>query len=399
MRPLDVLGMAFRALASRRRSTLLSLSGVAIGVAAVLVMTALGEGARGFAASQFRSLGTDLVIVVPGRTETTGIPGVGGVPNDLTLEDARTLARRIPSARRVAPLALGSDELEVVGRSRSVLVMGSTREMAAIRGLSMRVGEFLPEGDWERGSAVVVLGSKLATELFPGENPLGRTTRLAGWRLRVIGVAEPRGTHLGVDLDEAVFVPVAAALRMFDLTSLFRVMIDLAPGADPELARETVRRTLLERHGEEDFTLITQDAVVGAVSNILRVLTLALAGIAAISLAVAGIGIMNVMLVSVSERTREIGLFKAIGATPRQVLLVFVVEAALLAFTGGALGLALGELSVRVVAWRLPAFAPSTPGWAVASAFGVALGVGILFGFLPARRAMRLSPVAALGRR
>jgi putative ABC transport system permease protein len=321
------------------------------------------------------------------------------VPNDLTIEDARTLARTVRAARRIAPLSIGNDELEAGERSRSVLVMGSTPEMAAIRGLELRSGSFLPDGDWDRGANVVVLGSKLASELYPGENPLGRNVRLAGWRLRVIGVTEPRGTHLGVDLDEAVLVPVASAMRMFDVTSLFRVMIELTPGADVAAAKEAVRRTLLERHGEEDFTLITQDAVVGAVSNILRVLTLALAGIAAISLGVAGIGIMNVMLVSVAERTREIGLLKAIGATPRQVLLVFVTEAALLSFAGGALGLALGEAAVRFAAWRLPAFHPETPLWAALSAGGLSLAVGIVFGALPARRAMRLAPVAALSRR
>jgi putative ABC transport system permease protein len=399
MRPADVIRVALQALTTQRKRTVLSLLGVAIGVAAVLVMTAMGEGARSFATDQFRSLGSDLVIVVPGRIETTGIPGFGGVPNDLTIEDAQALARAVTSARRIAPLSIGNDILESGEKSRTVLVMGSTHEMAAIRGLRMRAGAFLPEGEWDRGSNVAVLGSKLASELFPGESALGKSVRLAGWRLRVIGVAESRGTHLGVDLDESIFVPVASAMRMFDVASLFRIMVELVPGADAAAAKAAIRRTLFERHDEEDFTLITQDAVVGAVSNIMNVLTLALAGIAAVSLGVAGIGIMNVMLVSVAERTREIGLMKALGATPRQVLAVFVTEAALISGAGGAGGLALGELAVRIADWRLPTFDPRTPLWAAASAAALSITVGVVFGALPARRAMKLSPVAALSKR
>jgi len=271
--------------------------------------------------------------------------------------------------------------------------------MQAIRRLVVRSGLFLPEQDWDRGASVVVLGSKLATELYPGENPIGASVRLGGWRLRVIGVLQPRGTHLGVDMDESVFVPVTTAMRMFDRTSLFRVLIELLPGADVAAAKASIRRTLYERHDEEDFTLVTQDAVIGAISNILRVLTLALAGIAAVSLGVAGIGIMNVMLVSVSERTREIGLLKALGATPGQVLAIFVAEAALISTSGGALGLALGEAAVRAAAWGMPSFHPHTPLWAALSAGGLSIAVGILFGSLPARRAMKLEAVAALSRR
>jgi putative ABC transport system permease protein len=397
--PGDVAGLAVGALRSQRKRTLLSLLGVSIGVAAVLVMTALGEGARDFARGQFRTLGSELVIVMPGRVETTGIPGFGGTPEDLTIDDARAILRGVGAAARVAPLSLGNDRLEAGERSRDVLVMGSTPEMEAIRGLGLRAGSFLPAGDWDRGANVVVLGASLARELFPGENPLGASVRLGGWRLRVIGVLEPRGTHLGVDLDQAVFVPVATGLRMFDRTSLFRVLVELAPQSDVASAREAIRRTLLGRHREEDFTLLTQDAVVGAVSNIVRALTLALAGIAAVSLAVAGIGIMNVMLVSVAERTREIGLMKALGAAPAQVLALFVAESALLSAAGGALGLALGELAVRLVAWRLPAFEPHTPTWAALAAGGLSVLVGIAFGALPARRAMGLEPVAALSRR
>lgn len=401
MRALDTLRLAAGALASQRRRTLLSLSGVAIGVAAVLVMTALGEGAREYARGQFRAIGSNILAVVPGRVETSGaLPGVGSAPNDLTIQDALALRRALPELQNVAPLALGNETLSHGALSRNVIVLGSTAEMLNVRGLEIERGEFLPAGPWDRGASVVVLGYTLARTLFAGESPVGRTVRLGDWRLRVVGSLRTRGVHLGVDLDEAVYVPVATAQRMFDTTTLFRVLLQLRPGYDPRSLQPAVRELLRERHGgEEDFTLLTQDAVLGAVTRILDMLTLALAGIAAVSLVVAGVGVMNVMLVSVSERAREIGLQKALGATAADVLAQFLVEAALLCGAGGLAGLILGELAVRALAWRFPTLDPHTPLWAALAALALALLVGALSGALPARRAMKLDAVAALARR
>lgn len=400
MRALDVLRFSASALRLQRRRTALSLLGVAIGIGAMLVMTAIGEGARTFAVRQFDTLGAHLIAVVPGRVETSGaIPGLGGAPNDLTLDDARALERAVQRTNHVVPLALGNDRLSHGTRARDVIVLGTTRGMQSIRGLRMRSGEFLPQAPWERGSAVVVLGAKLAHELFPGQNPLGASVRLGESRLRVIGTLQPRGTHLGADLDEAAFIPVTTAMRMFDQSSLFRVLVELEPGSDLARAKREVTAVLFDRHDEEDFTLITQDAVVEAVSRIVDALTYALAGIAAVSLVVAGIGIMNVMLVSVTERTREIGLDKALGAEPRHIMALFLVESALLSGAGGVCGLVLSETIVRVLSWWQPNFEARTPTWALASALVLSFVVGVVFGTLPARRAMRLQPVAALARR
>jgi putative ABC transport system permease protein len=292
---------------------------------------------------------------------------------------------------------MGNESVSAGERSRQVAVIGSTAELVEIRNLELRTGSFLPAGDWDRGSPVAVLGHKTAQELFPGRNPLGRIVRIGDHRMRVIGVLARRGVNLGIDMDDVVMVPVATNMKIFNRTSLFRVFLQLGERADLGRVERDVTAVLGERHdGEEDFTLITQDAVLSAFTGIFAALTLALAGIAAISLTVAGVGIMNVMLVSVAERTREIGLLKAVGARPRQILAAFLVEAVLLSLAGGLVGLAAGWLAVAGLVAAYPALSASPPGWAVAAALAVCFGVGGLFGVLPARRATRLDPIAAL---
>jgi putative ABC transport system permease protein len=399
MTPSDVLTFAWRALSRHLLRTALSLVGVAVGVTAVIVLTALGEGARRYVVDQFASIGSNLLIVVPGKVETTGaIPGVGGAPNDLTLADAEALGRRIASARLVAPMAAGTDTVSHGDRSREVALIGATAVFADVRRLRLEQGQFLPAGELRRGRTVAVLGKTLANELFPDRSPLGEVVRIGEWRFRVIGVLASRGTQLGVNIDDVVIVPVATAMRMLNRTSLFRVLISVAPGADLDVVEERVIALMAERHGEEDVTVLTQDSVVGAVSGILDALNLAVAAIAGISLGVAGIGILNVMLVSVSERTGEVGLLKALGAGRRQVLAVFLVEATILSTAGGLVGLGAGYGLALAMARLFPALPTSPPVWAVAAALALAVIVGATFGLLPARRAARLEPVDALRR-
>jgi putative ABC transport system permease protein len=396
----DLFRFALRSLSGHRLRTILSLVGMAIGVAAVIALTALGEGARRYVTEQFASIGSNLLMVVPGKSETTGIPGIGAAPNDLTLEDSQAIARQVPEAELVAPFVVGTEAVAHGSRRRQVPIGGTTHEFAEVRKLAVARGVFLPEEELRRGRSVAVLGSKIARELFPGEEPVGKVVRIGGWRMRVIGVLETRGTQLGMNMDDMVVVPVATGMRMFDRRSLFRIMIQVRRGADLEMVKGRVIRLLTERHdGEEDVTVLTQDAVVSTFSQILGALTLALAAIASISLTVAGIGIMNVMLVSVSERTREVGLLRALGVKRRQVLTVFLTEAALLSTTGGLLGLAAGWAAVRILVGIFPALPASPPTWAVVAALALSVGVGVLFGLLPARRAARLDPVAALAGR
>jgi putative ABC transport system permease protein len=260
-------------------------------------------------------------------------------------------------------------------------------------------GRSLPAGEQERGAPIVVLGERVVRELFPGEDPLGKVVRVGGSRMKVIGVLAERGVQLGFDMDDVVVVPVATAMRLFDRSSLFRLVVEARGRADLPLIEPRVVATLTARHGEQDVTTVTQQAVLASFDRILRTLTLAMGTIAAISLGVAGILIMNVMLVSVSERTAEVGLLKALGAGGGQVQLVFLLEAALLSALGALAGLALGWIGVVVLVRLFPAMPSSTPLWAEVASFSTAVLAGLVFGVLPARRASRLEPVAALARR
>jgi putative ABC transport system permease protein len=280
-----------------------------------------------------------------------------------------------------------------------VALFGSSHEALEVRRLELARGRFLPPFPWDRGAPVAVLGSNLARELFRQADPVGQVVRVGDWRMRVVGVLQPRGMQLGIDMDEVVVVPVATAMKMLNRAGLFRLVIQVRSHSQLEAARAGVLKVLAERHGEEDVTVITQDAVVSAFSSILGALTMALGAIAAVSLAVAGVGIMNVMLVSVSERTREVGLLKALGAGRRQILAAFLAEAVLISSAGGLLGMLLGWSAVGLIVAAYPALPATPPAWAVAAALSLSVAVGALFGVLPARRATRLDPVAALAGR
>ncbi|HEV8629104.1 MAG TPA: ABC transporter permease [Thermoanaerobaculia bacterium] len=396
---LDALRFSLRALLAHRLRSSLSLLGMSIGVAAVVILTALGEGARRYVVREFAGIGTNLLLVLPGKTETAGaLPGIGGVPHDLTLDDAAAVAR-LRGVRRVAPLASGTETVAHLQRRRQVAVMGATAEMALVRRLEIAHGRFLPPGEARRGSPVVVIGQGVARELFPGEDPLGKAIRVGGERMKVIGVLAHRGVQLGVDMDEVAIVPVATGMRLFDRSGLFRLLIEANNRRDLPALQPRVVALLAARHGEEDVTVVTQQAVLSSFDRILRALTLAVGAIAAISLGVAGLLIMNVMLVSVSERTSEVGLLKALGAEGGQVQLVFLLEAALLSALGALAGLALGWAGVALLLHLFPKLPATAPPWAQAASVITALGSGLLFGVLPARRASRLEPVAALARR
>jgi putative ABC transport system permease protein len=399
MRLADTLRFARDAATGYPLRTALSVLAMSIGVAAVVILTALGDGARRYVVGQFSSIGTNLVIVLPGRSGTGGFNPANAItttPRDLTIDDAAAL-RRASAVSRLAPLAVGTSEISFGGKLREVMVAGSTAEFIPIRNFELAQGSGLPEADWNRGSPVAVIGAKIREELFGSEPAVGKLIRVGDRRLRVVGVLSSRGQGLGMNTDELVIVPVSLAQALFNSNTLFRILVEArSREAIPE-AKEQVMEILKQRHrGEEDVTVITQDAVLATFDKLLGALTLGVAGIAAISLAVAGILVMNVMLVAVTQRTGEIGLLKALGATARTIRLAFLAEAAMLSTVGAIVGYLLGQLGAFGLRQAFPVFPAYPPDWAVIAGLSTALVTGLLFGVMPARQAARLDPVQAL---
>ncbi|MDP2761230.1 MAG: ABC transporter permease [Sideroxyarcus sp.] len=399
MKLADTVKFASGSLRGSPTRTFLMMLAMSIGVAAVVVLTALGEGARRYVVDQFASLGTNLVIVLPGRTETAGVgPGLmsGQTPRDITLDDAQALLRSL-SIKRIAPLTVGSASLSRGALNREVVVLGSTSELLEVRHMSMAIGRFLPVGDIHESASVCVLGNQMKRELFGNEQAVGQWVRLGDRRFRVIGVLSSQGESMGMRTDELVIIPVASSHQLFNTSGLFRILIEARSRDAIEQATKDAEAIMVERHsGERDVTVITQDAVLQTFDRILGALTMAVGGIAAISLAVAGVLIMNVMLIAVAQRVKEIGLLKALGAPAKQIRSLFFAEAALLSGIGSLAGLALGYAGSMVIGHIYPSLPVAPPWWAVVAACAIALGTGILFSVWPARRAARLDPVAAL---
>jgi len=398
----DVFHFAWAGLSAYRTRTSLMLLAMSIGVASVMILTSLGEGARQFVRGEFASLGSNLVIVYPGRSETTGagLANMMGVATrDLTLNDARAFTRH-SSVVKVAPINVGAAEISWQSRKREVAVLGSSTELLSIRHWEMAQGQFLPKSDWDRASAVCVIGTKVRNEIFGAHSALGQWVRLGQNRYRVIGILASEGRSIGVDVQEIVIIPVASAQSLFNVSSLFRVLVEVKSRQAIPGVIKFIENTITDRHqGELDVTVITQDAILATFDNILVALTLAVGGIAAISLAVAGILIMNVMLVAVSQRTAEIGLLKALGASRKAILLLFLVEALLLSASGAAIGIVLGHLGSWGIRLALPDLQAYPPLWSALASVVIALVTGVVFSLLPARKAARMDPVLALAQR
>ncbi len=388
------------ALGSPLRTSLLVLA-ISIGVASVVTLTALGDGARRYILHEFSSLGTNLVIVMPGRSSTGGFNpanAITGTPRDLTIADAQALLRST-AISRVAPLAIGNTEISIEGKLRETIVLGTSADYIRIRSLEMAQGRFLSNEDWAAGQAEVVIGSIIRRELFGAEPALGRLVRIGGRRFRVVGVFAPSGQSLGTNNDEVVMIPVALAQSMLNSNTLFRIFIEAKSRESVEASKTQALEIIKQRHeGEEDVTVITQDAVLHTFDRLLTALTMGLAGISAISLAVSGILVMNVMLVSVVQRTSEIGLLKALGATRLNIELAFLTEAGILSMAGACVGYVLGLIGAAVIRYMYPTFPAYPPDWAVLAGLGTALVSGILFGVAPARNAASLDAVTALAK-
>lgn len=393
----DLLRLAWQSIWFHRQRSLLTVLGILIGIASVILLTSIGEGTRRYVLSEFTQFGTTLAAVNPGKIQTTGLPGALGITiHPLTLEDAGIL-QRIPGVEDVVPVVMGTAAIENAGRTRNTFVYGVSAAVPDVWRMRVRGGRFLPEMDLRRGAPLAVIGPKVRRELFGEENCLGGHIRIAGQRFKVIGVMEPKGQFLGFDIDDSVYVPVMEAARLFNRDDLHEIDVLIANSSLIDPVVERIRDVLTERHGgEEDFTITTQTGMLDSLDRIIRIVSLAVAGIGAISLLVGAIGILTMMWISVNERTSEIGLARAIGATSGQILFLFLTEAAVLSGLGGVLGLATGMGLAQVLHLYVPGLPVQTPIEFVLLALAVSLSVGLLSGLLPARRAAALDPVLAL---
>ncbi len=382
-------------LASRMRSFLTGL-GIAIGIAAVILLTSIGEGLHQFVLNEFSQFGTNIVSVQPGKTQTQGGNiGVLGSVRQISLADADAL-RHLPFVENVNPSVMGNAELRFNGKTRRTTVFGEGRDFAKAFTMKVQSGTFWPDADDEQARAFVVLGAKVRQELFAGENPLGNYLRVGGQRYRVIGVMEPKGQVLGLDLDDAVFIPAARAMELLNRPGLMEVQVSYRGGADVNAVIRLITERLKERHGREDFTIISQEQALEVLGSVLNVITFAVGALGGISLLVGAVGILTIMTMAVTERTAEIGLLRALGAREKQVLMLFLGEAIMLSALGGVMGLLIGIGIAQGLHLLVPALPVHTPWLYALLAELTAISIGLAAGVAPALRAARLDPVEAL---
>jgi putative ABC transport system permease protein len=397
MQLIDSSRLALRAVTAQKLRSFLTLLGIAVGIASVILLTSIGEGIHRFVLAEFTQFGTNIVNITPGKVKTSG-PAPTGIPSSvraLTLEDTALLAR-LPNVTAVSPTVWGNTEVGANGRLRRSMVSGVGSEMLEVYRMKVRSGQFLPPDALENARAFVVLGAKLKTELFGTENPLGQRVRLGNAQFRVIGVLEPKGQFLGIDLDDAAYVPVARAMELFNREGMMKIDVAYREGVPAASVVGSITRLLVARHGREDFTLVTQEDMLRTLSNILDILTMAVGALGGISLLVGAVGIATIMTISVAERTGEIGLLVALGATQRSILGLFLGEAVALSALGGLAGLVLGLGLAEIMHLVVPALPVETPMSFVLAALALAVAIGLLAGVLPARSAARLDPVEAL---
>jgi putative ABC transport system permease protein len=392
----DLLRFTINSVRSHRLRSGLTALGIGIGVTAVVLLTSIGEGLQQYVLGEFTQFGTNIISVNPGRPETFG---GGNLPlamiKPLTLDDAEAL-QRVPFITEVSGQVQGNAEIEGNGRARRTLVTGTTPNLPLVWSSDVALGEFLPPDDQRAPRALVVLGSKVRDELYGTDNPLGAKVRVGGRRFRVVGVMESKGTMLGFDMDDAIYIPVARGLEMFNRDGLVNINVlydKTVPAAEVEAG---IRRLLIARHGADDFTLTTQEQMLDVLGSVLNVVTFAVAGLGGISLLVGGVGIFTIMTIAVSERTSEIGLLRSLGAIKSNVRNIFLTESILLAALGGFGGLVLGATIIELVKLLFPALPLNYSLPYAVAAEVIAIVIGAIAGVLPAHQAAALDPVEAL---
>lgn len=392
----DLIAFTLRTVRSHRMRAGLTALGIAIGVTAVVLLTSIGAGIHQFVLTEFSQFGTNIITVNPGRAQTMGASlGIFGNVRPLSIDDAVALTRA-PHVTAVNPSVSGNAEIEYTGRKRRALVVAVGPQFASAFRFNVAQGEFLPADDPRSPRALAVLGYTMYRELFGNRNALGETIRVSGMRLRVVGVMEAKGSMLGMDLDDTVYIPAAKGLELFNRAGLMEVNVSYREGAPVDEVEAAIKRILIARHGEEDFTITSQQQMLDTLGSVLNVLTFAVGTLGSISLLVGGVGIFTIMTIGVRERTSEVGLLLALGALKRHVLRMFLSEAIVLSALGGVAGLIAGLGIVGAIDIAVPALPVSYSPFFIVLAEAVAVAIGLIAGILPAMRAAQLEPVEAL---
>ncbi|MBA6327263.1 ABC transporter permease [Colwellia sp. MB02u-6] len=389
---------SYQALARHRLRSTMVLLAIGMGVSSVLLLTSIGEGARLYIEQEFSALGSKMLIVLPGKKETTGSapPLYGTSPRDLTIEDAQAL-KKIPSISHVAPIIAGTASVSNQSLSRDIIILGTNRDMFTVRNLTVKQGRMLPENSETRATPVCILGAKLAKELFKKSSPMGQWLRIGEYKYRVIGLLKARGESLGLDLQDMAIIPVRSAQVLFDSPALFRILLQLKQTDFEINTRVNINKIIAQRHdGEADITIISQDAMLSAFNKIIVAVTASIGAIAAISLIVAGILIMNVSYISVSQRREEIGLLKSLGASAREVRQIFIISSLVITSFGSLAGLILSYSLVFIIQTNFPKIPLAIPWWSTIAAIFMSFIVALLFSWLPANKAAAVDPILAL---
>lgn len=395
MRIADQLFWIQRALRAGRLRTVLTAVGIAIGIAAVILLTAIGEGLRGYVMDSFSQFGSRIVKVSPGKNQTLGMSAVLSTVRPLTIRDTETF-RSLRHVQYVVPIVTGTGHVEYGELARDTDVFGVGSDASVAWNMPVALGSFLPADDPEDARPFAVLGSKARTALFGSQSPLGHFIRVGGTRFRVVGVMEPKGDFLGTDLDEIVYIPAARALQLYNRPSLQEVDVTFTNATNASAVSDALRKHVRALHGDDDITVFTQDDMLGSLDRILAMLTMAIGALGSISLLVGGVGVLTIMTTVLNERSAEIGLLRAMGMTQAQLLTLFLGEALLLSLAGGLLGLTAVWLLLTVIGFFLPTMPVTLNVFFVALSLVLSAAVGLLSGIAPAWRAARLNPIEAL---
>ncbi len=398
----SLLKVALRAIKANKNRSVLTSLGVIIGVASVILLVSVGSGLKDYITSQMEDMGSNLVMVMPGEIDLDNLGAGGGAisssfaamsASKLEMDDLTAIKQQVPYIKEAAAMVMGSAPIRYQGESQMAQIFGTTADYTKVRSSNFESGGFFSEADVNSGRKVAVVGYKIADDIFGTPNIIGEKIKLGDYRYTVVGVMEEAGGQGSMSPDDKVYIPVTVAQRQFNQDHLGIIFAQATSSEDVTPAVEMVESIMSRRLESSEYTVLDQKEILSTVSGILNTLTIALGGIAAISLLVGGIGIMNIMLVSVTERTQEIGLRKALGAKPEVIMTQFLLEATILSVGGGIIGILLGAGGALLIGNFMPI---TVAWWSIVLAFAVSAGVGIIFGVTPAKKASELSPIEAL---